>query len=51
MSCSGENFLKIEFNRRHLRQFRRQHPLLFADLRRINVYFNPFRHMAALPLL
>jgi hypothetical protein len=48
MYCSGEQFLKLEFNRRHLRQLRRQHPLLVADLRRIEVYFNPFRHMAAM---
>jgi hypothetical protein len=47
MYCGGDNFLKIEFNRRHLRQFRRQHSLLCEDLRRIDVYFNPFRHMAA----
>ncbi len=45
MFVSGEGFLKLHFNRMHLRRFRRQHDTLVKKLKEINTYFNPFRHM------
>jgi hypothetical protein len=45
MYVSGKYFLKMELNREHMRQFRRQHPQLADELREIDTYFNPFRHM------
>jgi hypothetical protein len=47
MQISGEYFLKWHFNRAHLRQFRRDHPNLAAELHEIDTYFNPFRHLRA----
>jgi hypothetical protein len=49
MYLSGEHFLKLQFNRAHLRQFRRDHPHLVAELRQVETYFNPFRHMRPPP--
>lgn len=47
MFCSGEHFLKLQFNRIHLWKFCRQHPILARDLGSINTYFNPFQHLRA----
>jgi hypothetical protein len=47
MHVNGEYFLKLQFNRAHLRQLRRDHPHLVAELREVDTYFNPFRHMRA----
>lgn len=42
-TISNEDFLKIELNRRHLRQLRRQNPMLFNALNDVEAPFNPTR--------
>lgn len=39
----NETFLKEGLNRMHIRQFRRQQPLLFNDLNDVKASFNPLR--------
>lgn len=43
---SDKEFISTEKNRRHLRQFRRDHRQLFSDLKSVKAEFNPLQRMA-----
>lgn len=45
MLFESDEFLKVERNRAHLRQLRRQQPRLFSDLHEVTAKFNPIRLM------
>ena len=42
---SDKQFISTEKNRRHLRQFRRDHRQLFTELKAVDTAFNPLRRM------
>jgi hypothetical protein len=45
LNMTDKEFLKKESNRQQLRQFRRLHPTLFAELHDVKAEFNPIRLM------